>query len=196
VKLEVSCATDIGKVKPMTAPAPTPEEKTYRRVLLVARLDGWSILIVAGLGSLLALGLGDLVGMLVGLLVAGAGAMELRGHGMLRRREAAGMRWLVRSQLFLLSVLLAYCASRLGSFDRESVLGNLSPDMAAALQESGVEQADILPLVQTMFYVLYGSIALVTLLYQGGMALYYRSRTARITAFLAAPPVAGQAPLA
>jgi hypothetical protein len=180
----------------MTAPTPTPEEKTYRRVLLVARLDGWSILIVAALGSLLALVLGDLVGVLVGLLVVGAGAMELRGQGMLRRRDAGGMRWLVRSQLFLLSVILAYCASRLGSFDSESAMGNLTPDMAGALQESGIEQADIVPLVRTMFFALYGGVALTTLLYQGGMALYYRSRTARITTFLAAPPVVRQAPLA
>lgn len=169
----------------------------YRRVLLVSRLDGLSIVVVASLGSLLALLLGDLVGVLVGLMVVGAGAMELRGHGALKRRDASGMRWLVRSQLFLLTVILVYCASRLGSFDSESVMGNLTPDMASVLQEAGIEQADIVPLVRMMFLTVYGSVAAITLLYQGGMALYYSRRTARVAAFLAAPPpVAAHSPLA
>ncbi len=173
---------------PAATSAPTAEEKTYRRVLLVSRLDGLSIVIVAAVGGLLALLLGDLVGVLVALFVIGAGAMELRGHRLLKKRDAGGMRWLVRSQLLLLAVILSYCTSRLGSFDRESVMGNLTPDMAGMLQESGIDQAEIGPLVQQMFYVLYGSVALVTLIYQGGMAAYYRSRSARVTAFLATPP--------
>ncbi len=171
----------------MTPPTPTPEEKTYRRVLAVSRLDGWSVVIVAAFGTLLALVLGDLVGVLVGGLVLGTGAMELRGHRMLKQRDAAGMRWLVRSQLFLLSVILAYCTSRLASFDPESVMGNLTPDMAAVLQEAGINQADILPLVRTMFLTVYGAVAGVSLLYQGGMAFYYGRRTAPVAAFLAAP---------
>jgi len=160
----------------------------YRRVLRISRLDGLSIVIVAVLGTLLSLAFGDLVGVLVGLLVTGAGAMELRGHKALQRRDADGMRWLVRSQLFLLTVILVYCVSRLGSFDSEGAMGNLTPDAAATLQEAGIDASEIAPLVHTMFLALYGSVALVTVLYQGGMALYYRRRIARITAFLAAPP--------
>lgn len=175
----------------MTRPAVSPEEKTYGRILLVSKLDGISIVVVAALGTLLALLLGDFTGGLVGLLVAGAGIMELRGNAMLRRRDAGGMRWLVRSQLFLLAVILTYCASRLGSFDNESVMGNLTPDMATVLQEAGIDQADIVPLVRLMFFTIYGSVAAVTLLYQGGMSFYYSRRTAVVTAFLAAPPPVG-----
>jgi hypothetical protein len=167
---------------------PTPEEKVYRRVLFVAGFDGWSVVIVAGLGALLSLLFGSLNGILVGLLLIGAGAMELHGRRLLRRRNADGMRWLVRAQLFLLSVILVYCASRLGSFDAESAMGNLTPDMESALSEAGLAKADILPLVQTAFVTTYALFAILTLVFQGGLALYYRSRIARVTTFLAQPP--------
>jgi hypothetical protein len=176
---------------------PTPDEKTYRRVMAVAAFDGWSIIGVAAFGSLLTLVLGDLGGLAVGALVAGAGAMELHGRKRLKRRDASGMRWLVRAQLFLLTVILVYCVSRLGSYDAETAMGNLTPDMAATLKESGLEPADVGPMVHTMFLVMYGSVAFVSVLYQGGMALYYRSRIARVTAAIAAPPVVPrQTPLA
>jgi hypothetical protein len=168
---------------------PSPDAKAYRRVMAIAAFDGWSIVGVAAAGSLLSLAFGDLGGLAVGAMVAGAGVMELHGRKRLKRRDAGGMRWLIRAQLFLLTVILVYCVSRLASFDGESAMGNLTPDMAAALKESGLEQADIQPMVHTMFLVLYGSVAVVSAVYQGGMALYYRSRVARVTAAIAAPPV-------
>ena len=167
---------------------PTPEEKVYRRVLFVAGFDGWSVVIVAGLGTLLSLLFGSLTGILVGLLLIGAGVMELHGRRLLQRRNADGMRWLVRAQLFLLGVILVYCASRLGSFDAETAMGNLTPDMEAALTEAGLSKADILPLVQTAFVGTYALLAILTLVFQGGLTLYYRSRTGRVTTALTPPP--------
>ncbi len=167
---------------------PSPDEKAYRRVMAIAAFDGWSVVGIAGFGGLLSLAFGDWGGFAVGALVAGAGAMELHGRKRLKRRDAGGMRWLIRAQMFLLTVILVYCVSRLASFDAETAMGNLTPDMAALLKESGLEQGDILPMVHTMFLVLYGSVAVASVLYQGGMALYYRSRVARVTAAIAAPP--------
>jgi len=60
--------------------------------------------------------------------------------------------------------------------------------MEAVLQESGLNRADILPLVHQMFIVLYGTVALVSLIYQGGLALYYRSKTRLVTEALTIPP--------
>ena len=172
----------------MTAPEPSPQEKALKRVLAVSRLNGWSVVVIAGLGALIALLLGDLVGVFVGLLAAAAGWMEVRGHRMLRRRDAAGMTSLVRSQLFLLSVILVYCVTRLGSFDADTALSNLTPDMEAMLKESGVTRGDILPLVRTAFLATYLGFAGVSILYQGGMALYYRGKTRLVTEALAVPP--------
>ena len=135
----------------MTTPAPGPAEKTLQRVLTVSRFNGWSVVVIAVFGLLLTLVLGDLLGTLIGGLAVVAGWMEVRGHRKLRQRDPAGMKWLVRSQLFLLGVVLAYCASRLGSFDADTAMANLTPEMAASLKELGLERADILSMVAWAF---------------------------------------------
>jgi hypothetical protein len=173
----------------MPTPTPTPAEKTLKRVLLVSVIDGWSVIGIAALGMLLALALGDLSSLITGLLLVAAGIVELRGRGQLLRRNAGGMRLLVRAQLGLLAVILVYCVSRLGSFDEGLVLDNLTPEMEAMLKDNGLERADIVPAVRMMFYAAYGAVALVTVIFQGGLALYYRSRTAKVTEALAMPPV-------
>ncbi len=159
-------------------PPPLPEE-TLVRVLRISKLNGLSVLIIAGLGALFSLATWDLVGVVVGGLVAYGGWMELSGRKHLLRGEAVeGMRRLVRSQWIVLGVILVYCVSRLASFDAESALGPLTPEMRTQLVEAGVDLASIMPLIRLAFYYgLYGSVALVTLIYQGGMARYYRRRT-------------------
>ena len=173
----------------MSTPAPSPAAKTLQRVLLVSALDGWSVIGIAALGTLLALALGDLSSLITGLLLVAAGIVELRGRGQLLRRNAGGMRLLVRAQLSLLAVILVYCVTRLGSFDQGLVLDYLTPAMEAMLKDNGLERADIVPAVQMLFYVVHGTVALVTILFQGGLTLYYRSRTAKVTEALCAPPM-------
>lgn len=181
----------------MISPAPelTPQEKTLKRVLLISLIDGWSIIAFAAFGTLLTLLFGDYSGLAVGVLIAIAGAMEIRGRNKLRRRNPDGMKLLVRSQFFLLAVILVYCTSRLGSFDGESAMGNLTPDMEEALKESGLARADILPMVRTIFFVLYGGVAIGTIIFQGGMSLYYRRKTAQVTAALSVPVYPSISPL-
>lgn len=170
-------------------PAPPPPEKALKRVLSISRANGWSVIVVAGLGVLLALALGDLSSVAIGLLGVASGVMEVRGHKKLKRRDPDGMQLLVRSQIFLLAIILVYCASRLGSFDADTVMGSLTPDMESVLKESGIQKSDILPLVRTAFFALYSTVAVTCLLYQGGLALWYRSKTPLVTAALTAPPV-------
>jgi hypothetical protein len=168
-------------------PAPTPQEKILQRVLFISAADGWSVAGLAVLGGLISLAFGDLTGVFVGLLVLTAGVMELRGRRKLRQRDATGMKLLVRAQLFLLTVILVYCVSRLGSFDAETAMANLTPEMQAALNEAGVNRSDLLPMVRLAFYVVYGTVAFVSLLFQGGLALYYRHRTTAVSDALAGP---------
>ena len=165
----------------------TPEEP-LRRVLKVSRLDGWSVAIFAGFCSLVSLALGDPVGVSVGLLVTLGGVLEIRGHRMLKHGDAAGMKWLVRSQLVVLGVIWFYAATRLVSFDAELLREVITPALRASLNELGLSTEDILPLVRRFFYLLYGSVMAATLIYQGGLALYYRRRTALVAQALAAPP--------
>lgn len=172
----------------MISPEPTKPEKALKRVLAISRFNGWSVIVFAALGTLITLVMGDLSGLAVGVLVGIAGWMEVRGHRTLKRRNPEGMRLLVRSQVFLLAVILVYCATRLGSFDNTTAMGNLTPDMETMLNEAGLHSADILPLVRMAFFTLYAGLALGTLAYQGGMALYYRAKTPLVVEALTAPP--------
>ena len=181
----------------MPSPVPTPPEKVLNRVLLVSAIDGWCVVTLAGFGLLIALALGDLSGAFTGLLIIAAGIMELTGRRRLLRGDPLGMKRLVRAQLFLLTVILLYCVTRLGSFDLELAMSNLTPEMEAVLKENGVERADVGPLVQILFYLVYGLVAFLSLLFQGGLILYYRSRAARVAAALVPPPpIPPQSPLA
>ncbi len=172
----------------MISDEPTKPEKALKRVLRISRLNGWSVIIIAALGALITLAMGDVSGMAVGVLIAMAGWMEVRGHKLLKKRNPDGMKALVRSQMFLLAIILVYCGTRLGSFDsgylKDQVLPNLREwfsllgfNIDEILKQSGTTTDEILSWARTAFFAGYGSFALVTLFYQGGMALYYRAKT-------------------
>lgn len=186
----------------MTTPAPTPSEKALKRVLTISWLDGWSLVVIAGLSLLLTLLMGELLGIAISLLVLAAGIIELRGRRALQRRQADGMKLLVRAQLFLLTVILVYCARSLGSFDADYMRDDLIPKMREMLQvtlginlddlmqQSGLTVAELVPLVHKAFLLLYGGVAMISIFFQGGLALYYRSKTKLVTDALSTPPAA------
>lgn len=173
---------------------PRPPADVLRRVLNFSRLNGWSVAIFAGVCALVSLALLDPIGVAVCLLVLMGGLLEVHGSRRLRRREADGVRWLVRSQLVVLGVIWTYAVTRLASFDEGLVRDLITPELLSALRELGLTQEDILPLIRQFFYLLYGSVMAATLIYQGGLALYYHRRAAAVEAALRAPPIVAAAP--
>jgi|UniRef100_UPI00404943E2 hypothetical protein len=170
--------------------AQTTPDEVLRRVLRLSSVNGLSVAIFAGLCALGSLVFGDLLGAGVGLLVAIGGITEVRGRNKLRQRDADGMRLLVRAQWMVLGVIWVYAASRIGSFDAMLALDNQTPEMRQMLAEAGVETAQLITLVKIFFYVFYSVVMLVTLIYQGGLALYYKHRTPMVAAALSVPPAA------
>ena len=190
----------------MMTPPVTPQAKALKGVLRLSNLDGWSVVVIAGLSFLLTLVTWELLGLAVSALVLTGGVMELRGRRALQRRDAeTGMRLLVRAQLLIVTVILVYCARCLGSFDAGYLKDEVIPEANQMLQavlginlndflaDSGMTVDDLVPLAHRAFLLLYGTVALVSLLFQGGLALYYRSRTKLVTEALSVPP---QPPLA
>jgi len=165
-------------------PQPSPAD-TLRRVIKVARLDGLSIFVVSGGFALITMVLGDVVGTSVGLLVAAAGWSEWHGAKLLQRRHARGINWLVRSQLYLLVIILLYVMRQMTNYDPEYVRSMVTPYMKQMFDSVGLDIQQVLPMVRTAFYAIYGTVALVTLFYQGGLALYYRRRIAAVQTALA-----------
>lgn len=158
-------------MKPPILPA-----ESLRRVVRIARFDGMSVLVVAGGFALLSAASRDVSGALIGVIIAGAGAMELHGAGLLRAGQN-GMRWLVSSQLFLMGTILIYAGFRILRPDVAWMLpyvtGEAAEPILQAAQQQGLTVEQLLVGAMSMFYVL---VALVTLLYQGGMTIYYLRR--------------------
>jgi hypothetical protein len=167
----------------------TPRE-ILRRVLRLSFLNGWSVALTAGFCGLLSLAFGGVMGGGIGLLVAAGGVGEILGRRRLTRHDPDGVDWLVKSQLFVLGVVWAYAISRLMSFDSELAASNLTPDMKALLDQAGFDLNLLLPWVRLVFHAIYATVILVTLIYQGGLALYYHRRRAAIReALTALPPI-------
>ena len=163
----------------MKKPPLTPEEQ-LQRILRVAKTNGLSVVIIAVIGTLISLG--DWLGMAVGVAIIVGGRMELAGRKRLLANDAQGMRLLVRSQWVVLAAIEIYCAMKLG-FDSDH---GLSQEMRGMLLEAGVDMAALEPSLRLAFYASYGAVALLTLVYQGGMARYYGRRAGVVQEAIAA----------
>jgi hypothetical protein len=156
----------------MQQPPLLPAE-TLVRVLRLAKLDGMSVLLIAGVFALLAATAGDFPGAIVGLLAAGAGAVELHGVSLIEERESRGIDWLIGSQLFLLLSILAYCAVRMAHLELPPVPEMFVPVIEASAQQLGMTREEYMTFVQRLGLQV---VAIVSIFYQGGMALYYYRR--------------------
>lgn len=150
--------------------------EAYRRVLRLARANGTSVLFGGGLFALLLASGGDRVGTLVSLLVAGSGAMELHGANLLARAGSGGIRWLFASQAFLMIVMVGYIAFAMRHLGA-STIADAVP--TAELQALNLTKNQLC----AMFYF---TCALATVLYQGGMMIYYAVRRRAVLAALGA----------
>lgn len=165
------------------APPPLPHEVLYR-VLRVAHIDGRLLLFIAGGFALLSAWAGDHVGAIVGCCAAGAGAWELHGVGRLRSYAVDGVSDLIGSQVLLLAVIFAYVGYQLSHFDPEGILAAMTPELKERFSELGIGADQHLPLLKQSYFIGYIVVALVSLVYQGGLALFYRrSRGAIVRAF-------------
>jgi hypothetical protein len=170
----------------MKKPPKTPEEQ-LQRILRIAKTNGLSVVIIAALGTLISLG--DWLGMAVGVAIIIGGRMELAGRKQLVGNDATGVRQLVRSQWVVLIAIEAYCVIKI-LFDHDH---GVSQELRSAMIEMGIDMVQLEPSLRLAFYATYIAVALITLVYQGGMARYYGRRAGVVQEAIAArvrpPPV-------
>lgn len=169
-------------------PPPLPDNKTLARVLRIAGFDGKSVFVIASGCALLSAMFGDRLGAVIGVLAAVAGWAELRGVKLLKAGKADGVNWLVRAQLLLLTVILVYVGLRLRALavgGVNAVTSEFFRMMAESAERWG--PADQRAYAEN-FKLFYGIIALITLLFQGGLALYYHRSRAAVVGALALLP--------
>lgn len=167
----------------------TPAEKSLRHVLLISAIDGWSITIVAGLCTLVSLLFAEWIGISIGATITAAGLIELRGRARLARGNIGGLDWLIRTQVLILATIGLYAFRNLLAFDEAVLLAQVTPELRNAIDQLGISMADIERLMKPIYYGIYLTVIAVTVLFQGGLALYYASRRAKITEALASRSV-------
>ncbi len=166
----------------------SPAEKSLRRVLLIAAIDGWSIAVIAGLCTLISLLFGEWIGVSIGAVITAAGVIELRGRTRLLHGDPTGLNWLIRAQVLILAIVWLYSFRNLLSYDEAAMMAEITPEMRDMLNQAGIALSDIQALMKPVYYSLYLTVIAVTLLFQGGLALYYFSRRDKITAALSCRP--------
>ncbi len=174
----------------------SPNEKTLRNVLLISGIDGWSVALFAGFCTAVALLSGEWIGVFVGGLITTCGVLELRGRGRLARGKIEGIRWMVRAQVIILVTVSLYGFQQLIAFDEATLLEGLTPDMVTVLDQAGITVDEMRTMLRPIYFGFYGAVMAATMVFQGGLAVYYQSRQPKVgeafatrqQALLAVPP--------
>lgn len=173
----------------MSKPPPLPTE-VLTRVVRIAGIDGWVLVVLAGgFGVLSAFG-SDWLGTIVGGLAAGAGLVELHGRKRLKQGDVAGIHWLVRSQLLLLTIILGYVVYQYFRYNPQTILEMLAKfdrELADAMQTQGMDpvslpqmlgmsQKQFVAFAQSAIHRIYLLVGASSMLMQGGLAYYYHRK--------------------
>lgn len=169
-----------------------------RRAAGVALFSGVSTLLIGLASAVCAAVWPDVIGVVGSAALLLIGAVELLGRRRLLRGDPRSARLLMRNQLALLALAIAYCIIQMASFSVEklkndalppevrSQLGSM-PDIAHTIDQN-VERWGTLA-----HYGTYCVMMIASLGFQGGLALYYATRRKHLNAFGAsAPPWARQ----
>lgn len=176
------------------APALSPEHlrqlaeaqqraKPVRRAIAIAKFDAWTVGIFGALTLLL--GVFTIAGWLLGGTLLAVAFIEIRAARDLARMDARAPRRLGLNQIALGAALLTYAM-----FGLWNVL--YGPDPLAETLRQAPEAAEMLApysdLIRLTGIAIYAGVACVAIFAQGGMALYYFSRTKHVRAYLAQTP--------
>jgi len=151
--------------------------KKIRRAVSVARFDGWTLALAAGLTFVLSIG--DLSGMAIGLVLAVIAGVELYSANRLRSLDPQAARVLGFNQVALALLLIIYSSWQIyaamtgrGEVDQVS---QSDPMVAQALKDTGITQ-----LMTTLVLATYSGLLAVAIFAQGSLALYYFTRTKHV----------------
>ena len=153
-----------------------------QKIMRISTINAGSVTVFAGAFAVLNLLALSLPGVLVGVAVTAAGPLEMVGQRRLETDPRRARTWMVGSQLWLMLCVLSYCAWRALSLDPDNpfvVFGDAT-QVFELVAVFGIPQGYLASLFVQAFYITYGLVAGLTLLVQGGLAVYYHSRIGRL----------------
>lgn len=157
---------------------PAWQEKQLRGVLKLSKLNGKSVMIFGILGGVIGLFSASLEGILMGVLIAGAGWVELEGRKKLIDGVADAKLWLMGGEALLAFVIIVYSAAHLIGVDPAHAIDLMSPEVKSLVAGSGALPETMLnDLIYSAYTWLYWGLITGTVLYQGGMILYFYLKT-------------------
>lgn len=162
--------------------------KKIDRAARVAKSSSIVTLIIGGLGLVVTLLSWDWSGLLISLAICAVGATEWVGYKRMRQAMPAAAKLLGANQLAFAGVITLYCLVKMLTFSTEQVkAAALSPEFRSQLSAMPSLQKSIdTEIDQWAPLVTYGFYSLVIVLsvgFQGGLALYYFSRRKYIESF-------------
>lgn len=146
--------------------------KRISRAVAVARFDGWSVAAFAALTLLF--GFTSVSGIVMAAGLGLVAFLELRGAGKIRNLEPGAARALGFNQLGLGGLLVAYSVwqivGQLTGTGEYAQLAASDPQLAQML-------APVEDLTRMIILGVYGGLIVVSLVAQGGLAMFYFTRT-------------------
>lgn len=164
----------------------TARHKVIKRMAWISLLSAASILVMAALSlPLLVFDFGGW-SLLVVVTLWTVGLVEYRGHKRLRLADpTSSCRMLGFNQLAFLTVIIIYCLGQLLSppqlsQNSEEMKQLMALDRGMAMQMSH--------LTTTLTYSVYSAVIVLSIVFQGGLALYYFNRRKTIEAYVRDTP--------
>jgi len=146
-------------------------EKVLRRLIFISGMNGWCVMVLAGICTLTSLVLGSWTGVAVCLAITSSGYMELKGRQELKRKRPEARMWLTGSQLWLLLIIVSYAGYQLFVFDPSNMLKDIPQAEQQAMK--GIVESNA-QLLSAMYKAVYIAVIIASFIYQGGLWLYYR----------------------
>ena len=186
-------------------PAPlTPEQvskinqaarthRALRRAARTALSSSGTTLLIGAVSALCAAFSPDWKNVTLSLAILAVGSIEYVGQRRLLRADRGAPRLLMRNQLAFLGVIVAYCMFQMLTFSTDALKKEaVSPEFREQLhqlpQMEKSMDAEIDKWGALTHFALYGSLILVSILFQGGLAWYYATRSKHVEAFHRANP--------
>ena len=158
----------------------------YRPLARAANLglgNGMGYAVFGGLSLAFALTGWDVIGLMLGAVLLGAGLYERAQCRRLLQADTAAPLRLACGELVLLGAIALYGVGGLTVLPGPS---ELLRQQLGGIQGLGIDVQKIANSVSTIWYA---TVIAISLLYQGGMALYFRSRRSDVRRYLEEVPV-------
>ncbi len=162
--------------------------KSIRRAARVASFNGWATAVAAAASGMFLAFDHSAAAIAVTLGLCIVAHNEFRGRKLLLNFDPAGATLLGWNQVGLLAIVVVYCLWKLSGSSAEAA-GALAQQLNGETEQELLRMVgDLQGLYQTVSLGLYGGAIVLSVLFQGGNAIYYFTRRRCVEDFIAETP--------